>query len=495
MKYYDVIVIGGGGAGLSAAFTAAGFGKKTLLVEKYRTGGECTWSGCIPSKALIHLAELAHLAGTAFSADTSEKAGAAGVAGAAGMAGAAGDSGVKNATRMPGFPFSQVDEVRKLVYSHETPEVLEKRGVKTLIGKAVFTGRDTIEVDGETLQAKRFILAVGSRAMVPPVPGLAGTPYLTNESLFELKTLPRSALVMGGGPIGLEMAQALSRLGVKITVVEMLDRILFREDPEAAGVIQEKLISEGITLLTGTKAVETGTRKGGISLTVEKDGRRQTLEAEALLVAVGRESAAAGMNLEAAGVKTTPKGVEVNNKLQTSNPKIFVAGDVAGPYAFSHMAEYQGVTAALNAILPFRKKVNYRHVAWVTFTDPEIAHAGMLEEEARKAYGKRVRVYTHRYEDLDRGRTVPGTRGLVKIILGPRGRILGAHIAGPRAGELICEIQVLKTLGIGYHKLRGVIHPYPTYADILRQIAKKVSLDRVLNHPVVRLARLLGRKK
>jgi pyruvate/2-oxoglutarate dehydrogenase complex dihydrolipoamide dehydrogenase (E3) component len=465
MKKYDVIVIGGGGAGLSAAFTTAGFGKKTLLVEKNKTGGECTWSGCIPSKALIHLAELNHVAQ---------------------------ETGGKQKT---GNPFKQVDEVRQLVYSHETPEVLAERGVETLIGAARFTGRDTIEVDGEAFQAKRFVLAVGSKALVPPVPGLADTPHLTNESLFELEKLPESALVMGGGPIGLEMAQALSRLGVEITVVEMLDRILFREDPDAAEVVRKKLIAEGVTLLTGAKAVETAPRKNGISLTIETDGRKAILEAESLLVAVGRGTATAGLNLEAAGVSTSPKGVRVNKKLQTTNPKIYAAGDVAGPYAFSHMAEYQGVTAALNAILPFKKTATYKHVAWTTFTDPEIARAGMLEEEAQKAYGNRVKVYTHRYEDLDRGRTIPGTKGIVKIILGPGSKILGAHIAGPRAGELICEIQVMKTLGIGYHKLRGVIHPYPTFADILRQIAKKVAMDRMLGHPLVKAVRFLAGKK
>jgi len=461
MQNYDVIVIGGGGAGLSAAFTTAGFGRKTLLVEKYRTGGECTWSGCIPSKALIHLAELNH---------------------------AAGGSTADN-------PFKKVDDVRQLVYTHESPEVLEERGVKTLIGTARFIGRDTIEVNGESFKAKRFILAVGSRALVPPVPGLAETPHLTNESLFELEKLPESALVMGGGPIGIEMAQALSRLGVKITVVEMLKAILFREDPDTAEVIREKLIEEGVTLLTGAKAIEAAARKNGISLTVETDGKKEILQAEALLVAVGRGTATPGMNLEAAGVKTSPKGVEVNKKLRTSNPIIYAAGDVAGPYAFSHMAEYQGVTAAMNAILPFKKSASYKHVAWTTFTDPEIARAGMLEDEARKAYGKRVKVYTHRFENLDRGRTIPGTRGLVKIILGPGSKILGAHIAGPRAGELICEIQVMKTLGIGFHKLKSVIHPYPTYADILRQISKKVALDRILENPLVRFARSFSGKK
>jgi pyruvate/2-oxoglutarate dehydrogenase complex dihydrolipoamide dehydrogenase (E3) component len=241
--------------------------------------------------------------------------------------------------------------------------------------------------------------------------------------------------------------------------------------------------------------VEAAPRKNGISLTIETDGKKAILEAESLLVAVGRGTATAGLNLEAADVDTSPKGVKVNKKLQTTNPKIFAAGDVAGPYAFSHMAEYQGVTAALNAILPFKKTATYKHVAWTTFTDPEIARAGMLEEEAQKAYGSRVKVYTHKYEDLDRGRTIPGTKGIVKISLGPGSKILGAHIAGPRAGELICEIQVMKTLGIGYHKLTGVIHPYPTYADILRQIAKKVALDRILGHPLVKTVRFLAGKK
>ncbi len=460
VEHYDVIVIGGGAAGLSAAFTTAGFGKKTLLVEKHRTGGECTWYGCIPSKALIHLAELSHNSGE-----------------------------YGQHSRPPDNVFTKVDAVRQDVYSHETPEIIEKRGVKTLIGAATFTGPDSIEVNGRGYRARKFILTVGSRALVPPVPGLAETPHLTNETLFELEALPSSILVMGGGPIGLEMAQALNRLGVETTVVEMLDRILFREDADAAEVIRDKLASEGVAILTGAKAVEAAAVENGVSLTVETNGPKARLEAESLLVAVGRGSAVDGLNLEAAGVRTSAKGVKVDRTLRTSNHRIFAAGDVAGPYAFSHMAEYQGVLAAMNAILPFRRKADYRNVAWATFTDPEIARAGMLEEEARERFGKRVKVYTHRFENLDRGKTIPGTAGIVKIILGPGSRVLGAHIAGPRAGEIISEIQVLKTLKIGFHKLRGVIHPYPSYADILRQIAKKVALDRILNHPLVRIAK------
>ncbi len=462
MKRYDVIVIGAGGAGLSAAFTTAGFGKKTLLVEKYKTGGECTWNGCIPSKALIHLAELSH-----------------------------GEDQGKPVSKNNSNLFKKVDSVRQNVYSHESPEVLADRGVETLIGEARFTGPDSIEVNGESYSAGKFVLAVGSRALVPPIPGLAETDYLTNESLFDLKTLPKSILVMGGGPIGVEMAQALSRLGSKVTVVEMMDRILFREDPDAAQVIEEKLQAEGVTLLTGARAIEAGNISGGIVLTIESDHGRSILEAESLLVAIGRGSAVEGLNLEAAKVKTTPKGVEVNRYLQTSNPRIYAAGDVAGPFAFSHTAEYQGVRAALNILMPIRKKTDYSNVPWCTFTDPEIARTGMTEDEARKKYGNKIRVYTHRFEDTDRGRTAPGTRGLVKIILGPGSRVVGAHIAGPRAGELISEVQVLKTLGIGYHKLRGVIHPYPVYADILRIIAKRVAIDRIMDNPFIRLIRNL----
>jgi pyruvate/2-oxoglutarate dehydrogenase complex dihydrolipoamide dehydrogenase (E3) component len=199
--------------------------------------------------------------------------------------------------------------------------------------------------------------------------------------------------------------------------------------------------------------------------------------------------------LDVAGIETTPKGVKVDEKLRTTNPRVWAVGDVAGPYAFSHMAEYQGMLACVNAHTPMKRNADYRHVAWATFTDPEIARAGMLEEEARAAAGKGVKVYTHRYEDLDRGRTAPGTKGLVKVILDRRGRILGAHVAGPRAGELIGELQVLKTLGIPYHKLRGVIHPYPTYADILRQIAKKVAMDRFNASIVAKLLRLFSGSK
>ena len=462
MRHYDAIVIGGGAAGLSAALTIAGCGRKTLLVEKYKTGGECTWSGCIPSKTLIHLAELAH---------------AARLAGAEPAASPA--------------PLKRVDEVRQAVYSHESPEVLAGKGVETLIGTARFISRDTIEVGGEPYKAKYFVLAIGSRPLIPPIPGLAETPYLTNENLFNLEQLPKDALVIGGGPIGLELAQALSRLGVGVTVVEMLDRVLFREDVETAKVIEEQLRFEGVRLITGARVTEATKKPGGITLKTEKKETDQLLEAEALLVAVGRQSAVEGLNLEAAGVKASPKGVEVDRTLRTANRRIYAAGDAVGPYAFSHMAEYQGVKAGLNIVLPVKTRTHYAHVAWTTFTDPEIAAAGLTEEAAREKYGKSVRVYTQRCEDSDRGRTAGGSKGLVKIIVGKRNRILGAHIAGPRAGELICEVQVLKTLGIGYHKLYQVIHPYPTYAEILRQISKRVRIDYLMDLWPTRLFRAL----
>ena len=234
-----------------------------------------------------------------------------------------------------------------------------------------------------------------------------------------------------------------------------------------------------------------GRRGDTITLETERtgDGGIEVLEARSILVAVGRGANTDSLNLEAAGVQTTPKGVRVDARLRTTNRRILAAGDVAGPFAFSHTAEYQGGIAAMNAVLGPVTKARYHHVAWTTFTDPEIAGAGLTEEAARARYGNRIRIYPRRFEDSDRGMTAPGDTGLVKIILDRRYRVIGAHIAGPRAGELISEVQVLKTLGIPYHRLRRVIHPYPVYADILRQIAKTAAIDRIRNHPLVRLFR------
>jgi len=457
MRKWDVIVIGGGGTGITAAFTTKGFGKKTLLIEKDKMGGECTWNGCIPSKTLINIAHNAHV--------TKEMTGL-----------------------LPDLQktMETIKSVQEDIFHHESPDILEEKGIDYINGITSFTGRNTIRVNGEDLTAKKFIIATGTSPMIPLIEGIKDIPYLTNETIFKMEKLPKSLIILGGGPIGIELGQALNRLGVTVTLIERNNRLLPRDEAEFSERISAILLNEGVKTEVNASAVKVDKTSKGISITAERNSKKFNIEAEQLLIAVGRKANLELLNLEKAGVITHAKGITVNKHLQTSNPNIYAAGDITGPYLFSHMAEYQGKTAAMNAILPWKSKVNYKHIAWTTFTEPEMAHAGLTEADFSPS---KVRVFKYDFEDLDRTMTHPGETGLLKIVCDKKYKILGASIIGPRAGELIGEIQILKTLGIPLTKAVNVIHPYPTYADIIRQIAKKAYMDKVLNNPIVKIVR------
>jgi pyruvate/2-oxoglutarate dehydrogenase complex dihydrolipoamide dehydrogenase (E3) component len=286
----------------------------------------------------------------------------------------------------------------------------------------------------------------------------------------------------------------MNRLGVQVTVVEMMPEILSREEPEFSVLIRQRLSAEGVRFELGTKAVGVEKTPAGVRLNTEQNGETGSLEAANLMVAIGRAPNVKGMGLEDIGVNID-KGVEVNQHLQSSVKTIYACGDVAGPYLLSHMANFQGKLAAMNAILPINRAVDYRHVAWVTFTDPEFARAGLTEQEARERHGDSIRVYRYDFAKLDRAKTKAGDTGLIKLITSSRGKVLGAHIIAERAGELIAEVQVLKTLNLNFGKLQKVIHPYPTYADSLRQLSQQVFLDNILKHPVVSFLRSFGKRK
>jgi pyruvate/2-oxoglutarate dehydrogenase complex dihydrolipoamide dehydrogenase (E3) component len=462
---YDLIVIGSGAAGLTSAFTALGFGKKVLIVEKHKPGGECTWSGCVPSKGLINRAKDVHIAKKFAEFD------------------------INSADIL-----KDVRAISEAIYEHETPEVLEKAGAVFVQGEASFVSAKTIKVDDQQYVGKRIMIATGSSPMVPPIPGLDSVPYLTNDNFFEQESLPESIIVLGGGAIGMELSQAMNRLGVSVTLVEMMPEIMFREEPEFAAAIRQVLTNEGVEFHIGTKAIAVEKTDEGIRLTTEKDGQKATLDAEKILVALGRSPNIGGLNLDAAGIEYD-RSIKVNSYLQTSAKGVYACGDVAGPYLLSHMANFQGKIATMNALLPINRKANYEHVAWSTFTDPEFARAGLTEAEAREKHGDGIRVYHYDFaQKLDRAKTKQGDQGKIKLITSSRGKVLGAHIIGERAGELIAEVQVMKTLGLNFAKLQGVIHPYPTYADSLRQIAQQVFLDNLLTHPVVKFFKGFAKK-
>lgn len=461
MKSYDIVVIGSGSGGLTAAYTALGFGKKVLLIDKNLPGGECTWAGCIPSKALINVAKSVHQAKEVvgeFDYDTRKA-------------------------------MTKVQDVISNVYKGESIEKLQADGIEFLSGFARFVSPYEIEVNNERIKGKKFIIATGSSPLKPPIPGLHDIKHLDNDSLFKLDKLPKSIVILGGGAIGVEMAQAMNRLGVKVDLIEMADRILFREEETYSLRLQNILIQEGVSIHLNSKAVNMYEKDNQVTLEYQQDGKKLQVTSDDLLVAIGRQANMKDMGLEAAGIEFDRRFIQVNAYMATSQKHIYAIGDVVGPFMFSHMANVQGIQAIQNAILPFNRKVKYDHVAWTTFSVPELARAGMTEAEAREKYGDTIRVYTFDFDRLDRAMTKGRSDEGVKIILDKKGKVLGASILADRAGEMIGEIQLLKTMNINFAKLASVIHPYPTYGEVFNKIAKKVTVDNLLQNPIVKLFR------
>jgi len=471
MKYdYDLIVLGGGAAGLVASTGAASLGAKTALIEKKKLGGDCTWYGCVPSKTLLKSSQVFSL--------------------------------LKNLNKYGIRPGGKADfdtggvmkhvrDVITKVSSHHPPEVFEKRGIKVLFGNAKFIDNRTLDLDGKKLTSKRFIICTGSHPMVPPIDGLKDIDYLTNENIFDLETLPKSLVVLGGGPIGIELSQAFARLGVQVSIVEMLEQILFREDQEAAAVLKETLIQDGIKIHEAKKAVRFSKEADSVAVTIEdKSAKRSTLLAEKALISVGRAPNLQGLDLEKAGVKYSGKGIEVDKTLRTTAKNIYASGDVAGPYQFSHMAEYQAIIALGNALLPFKRKVDYEVVPWCTFTEPELAHLGLTEEEAKVKYGS-VKVYRSSYSANDRAVTDLEEKGLAKVICDRKNRILGAHIVGAKAGEIMHEYVLAKAAKSDIGTLSSAIHTYPTLAQVVKRTADQRYADLLSSGWFKRISKFL----
>ena len=453
---YDLIVIGGGAAGLVAATASAALGAKTALIEKNKLGGDCTWYGCIPSKALLKSAQVFYLMKRTkefgISSNPIDKY----------------DSSLA---------MTHVRDVIKKVSTHHPAEIFEKRGIKVIFGPPKFIDQNTIEINGTPISAKRFIIASGSHPVVPPIDGLKDIEYLTNENVFDLEELPKSLAVLGGGPIGMELSQAFARLGVEVSIIEMFDQLLAREDKEIAKVLVDEFRAEGVKIHTGKKAVRFLKEGELVSITLEdKDKKQSVVKAEKVLVAVGRAANAQALGLEKAGIKYTNKGVEVDATLRTSAKNIYACGDVVGPYQFSHMAEYQAIIAVGNALFPFKRRVDYSAVPWCTFTDPELARVGLTEDEARAKY-KDIKVYRSLYSANDRAVTDIEEKGLAKVIIDKKGYILGAHIVGANAGEIIHEYVLAKASKLKIGSLSSATHIYPTLAQVVKRSADQYYID------------------
>lgn len=451
MKYdFDVAVIGGGAAGLVSATGSAMLGAKTALIEKNKLGGDCTWYGCIPSKALLRSAQVFYLL---------KRLNEFGI------------SAPGEIKYDPKFVMPHVRGIVARISARHPPELFEKRGIRVLFGNPRFLDNKTLELNGAKIFAKRFIICTGSQAMIPPIEGLKNISYLTNENVFDLESLPKSLIVLGGGPIGIELSQAFGRLGVEVSIVEMLDRLLFREEEEASKILADNLKEEGIKIYTAKKAVRFLEEGRLIAVTLEdRNNQHSVIKAEKILVAVGRVANVKGLDLEKAGVEYNEKGIRVGPTLRTTAKNIYAAGDVAGPYQFSHMAEYQAIMAVSNALFPFKGRVNYNSVPWCTFTDPEVAHLGLTEEEARKKY-KNIKIYKSSYSENDRAVTDLEEKGFAKVVVDRRGRILGAHIVGAGAGDLIHGYVLAKSSGLKISSLSSAIHIYPTLSQVVKRSA------------------------
>jgi pyruvate/2-oxoglutarate dehydrogenase complex dihydrolipoamide dehydrogenase (E3) component len=439
----DLVVIGGGPGGLVVASVASQLGLKVTLVEKSdRLGGDCLHSGCVPSKTLIRTARVAHLMRTASRYGLPD---------------------CEPAVDM-GAVMDRVSSVIADIQVHDDPERFRGYGCDVVFGAARFTGPDEIQVGDELIRGRRFVIATGSRPVIPPIPGLDEAGYETSDTLFHRRDLPRHLAVIGGGPIGLELAQAFARLGSRVSIVEQADQLLPAADADIAGCLAKVLAAEGLALHTGTQV--TAARRDGDSRQLQL-GDGNTIECDRILVATGRQPVLHNLGLDVAGVGFQRGGITVDRRLRTTERHIFAIGDVCGPYPFTHMAEYQAGVVLANVLFRLPRKADYRVVPVVTYTDPEVAQVGLTENKAR-AQGIDCSVTTFPMADIDRARTDAATPGFLKILTS-RGRICGAGLVGAHAGELIHELALAIQLRTKAKAITELVHAYPTYAQIHRR--------------------------
>ena len=459
MDMYDLTIIGGGSAGLVLAVAGAKLGKKTALVEKHRIGGDCLWTGCVPSKALLKAAKVANYIQNA------EKYGVAAT------------EGTPNWQRVMAYVQSTQHTIEE---EHDNPERFREMGVDVIFGNGHFESADTFVIEdaenGETrtLKSKKFVISTGSRPLAPPIPGLESCGYLDSETVWELKELPNRLLVVGAGPIGVELGQAFHRLGANVTIAQRSERILTKEDTDVSEQMLLYLREEGITIRLNTNITE-ATQNGEGTKVVFSSSEEERIEQtfDNILIAAGRAPNVEGLALDKIGVQVSRRGIEVNSKLQTSTKNIYAAGDVIGHYLFTHVAAFQAQLLLRNIFFPFSKTINYGVVPWTTFCEPEVARCGLTEAEAREKHGD-VDVFTLDQTDVDRAVAEGETQGFTKVIASRwRGKILGVHIVGANAGEVIHEYVLAMQAGMPLRKLSGMIHVYPTFSSSTWRVAGK----------------------
>lgn len=466
----DLVVIGGGAGGLVVASVAAQLGLDVVLINKEEAmGGDCLHYGCVPSKALLKSASVAHVI---------REANRWGI-----------NAGVSSA--QPEIDMQAVNKAIKkaidTIQVHDSRERFEALGCEVITGEASFTAPSQVAVGDIKIDAKRFVVATGSYAWIPPIKGLKQVDFLTNEDMFTLPVLPKSMIILGGGPVGVEMAQAYSRLGTKVTVVELAPRLLFRMDKDASDILADVLISEGVSVVFNNEVDEV-TQQDGIKHVVLKDGA--TLQAETLLVAIGRRPVVNSLNLEKAGVNFDAAGIKVNRKMQSSNKKVFACGDVTGEMPLTHVAELQAGIVIANVIFKVPKKISYDVIPAVVYTDPEVAQVGISVEQCNKL--KAGEVHQFEISELDRAVTDNNKTGVAKILT-DKGRIVGAHIIAPHAGEMIHELALAIQEKMKVSKITSLVHAYPSYSQLNKRLAGQYYKDRLFSPFTKKMVAILNR--
>ena len=461
---YDIGVIGGGAAGLTVTAGAAQAGAKALLVEKEKElGGDCLHYGCVPSKTLIRTAHVYHL--------------------------------MKNSKEfgLPEVELPPVDyrEVAKRIQSvidtiqeHDSEERFCKLGAKVEFGEAAFVDEHSIQLNGKTMSAKNWVLATGSSPGIPPIEGLDTTPYITNKEIWSLDHLPKSLIILGAGPIAIEMAQAFSRLGSKVTVIQRSNQILSKEDKDMADTVMEVLRSEGVTFHLGSSVLSVRDLGNEREVTIQNGANTTSqIRGEKILVAMGREANVTGLGLEGLGIDFTGKGIQVDNRLRTKHKHIYAAGDVTGEYQFTHAAGYEGGVVFTNAIFHLPRKVDYTYLPWCTFSDPELASIGM-NEKAAEAAGIEYAVWTEEFKGNDRSLAEGERVGKIKMILDAKEKPIGVQILGPQAGELLSEWVAVLNGKMKLSTLASAVHPYPTLGEINKRVAGNFFSPKIFSERV-----------
>ncbi len=466
----DICVIGAGSGGLSVAAGASQMGADTVLIEKGKMGGDCLNYGCVPSKSLLAAGKIAH------------------------MMGEGKPFGIE-----PAEPVIDHDAVYRHVHDviagiapNDSVERFEGLGVNVIQEAGRFVDSKTVEAGGNLIRARRFVIATGSSAAVPPIPGLDTVSYYTNETIFSASKFPERLIIIGGGPIGCEMAQAHRHLGAEVTVLELAS-ILPKDDPELVEVVRRSMQGDGIDLREGVAVVRIEKTAEGVAVVIKVDENEERVEGTDLLLATGRAANVGGLNLEAAGIDYSPKGIRVDSRLRTTNRKVFAIGDCAGGLQFTHVAGYHAGIVIRNALFRLPAKADHSTVPWVTYTSPELAQVGMTEEMARKSHGGDIRILRWPYHENDRARAQRQTDGLVKAIVTPKGRILGAGIAGANAGELIQTWVLAMSQKTKIGAIASMIAPYPTLGEISKRAAGSFYTPSLFSERTRSIVRFLAR--